>query len=67
MTNSSVDSYVIHIYRREPMLFKQARDGQPEHKRLVGVVELIGSKHRTGFQNMEQLWRLLEKEEVQDE
>lgn len=46
--NFNRDSYIVRIYRREP-----------EHRKLVGMVEIVGVEEKKPFRNAEELWGIL--------
>lgn len=45
------DSYVVHIYRREPA-----------ERRMTGTVERVGNGGRVGFASADELWSFLAAE-----
>jgi hypothetical protein len=54
---SSMDSFVIHIYRRA------TESNDP----VAGVVERIGSEGRTAFRTREELWNIIAQTVQPDE
>lgn len=49
--DNCMDNYIVRIYRRE---------GKGS-KKIIGIVEQVGAKERLAFQNIDELWAILNK------
>lgn len=57
------ESYVIRIYRKEPMPAPMQRAGgsrrHHDHIALTGVIEMVEHGERRAFHDIEELWAIL--------
>lgn len=57
-----MDSYVIHIYRRETATADERHQRLTDRHQLIGLLELVEQERRLPFRSMEELWALLNEE-----
>lgn len=54
-----MESYILHIYRKEDPTSQQYSRRKTDQNRMAGVLELVASERRIPFHSAEQLWDLL--------
>jgi len=56
-----VESYILHIYRKEEPPRQALTRRKTDLCQMAGVLELVASEKRISFHNAEELWELLTK------
>lgn len=54
-----MESYILHIYRRDPAEATPGKRRALDHCDLVGLLEGAGDDQRLAFHDIEELWALL--------